>query len=175
MQYEFVLHEGGFKVATDGTIVVAIREGYPSVLENKLLSKDNVVIDRKSYPKWEAVYPLNLEDFGFPKYKISQNKFKVWLADVRRRHQEKRGKKINYDSEWYVHIGNAYFSAQQFARIIKAMKILGADELTVIDPKYGDIRVFTETEEGWMIAMALKEVVYENIEDNVEKEKIFQI
>ena len=91
MQYDYILHQSGYKVATNGAIIVALKDGYQSALENRLLSKDNVVIERKKFPNWQSAKP-NEEVKGM-RYCITESKFKKWIADVRKRYIEKHGKK----------------------------------------------------------------------------------
>ena len=163
MQYDYILHQSGYKVATNGAIIVALKDGYQSALENRLLSKDNVVIERKRFPNWQSARPN--EDVKGMRYSITESKFKKWIADVRKRYIEKHGKKKNYDDGWLVQIGESFFSASYFAKALKAMKIIGAKDLMVFTHYTGNGCLFTETENGWVSLMACKRVGDLNDED----------
>ena len=53
-----VFHDSGFKVASDGHILIALKEEYDSELEGKLLQKDGTIATQHTnYPKWRDVIP----------------------------------------------------------------------------------------------------------------------
>ena len=51
-----ILHEKGLKVATDGSILVAIYSHYKSEYEGKVITPRGEVIDG-TFPNWKAVLP----------------------------------------------------------------------------------------------------------------------
>lgn len=53
-----VLHDSGFKVASDAHILIALKEEYPDELEGKLLKKDGTIeTEYTKYPNWRSVIP----------------------------------------------------------------------------------------------------------------------
>lgn len=56
-----IFHDGGFKVASEGHFLVAVKEDYPQALEGKCLRKDGEFIDRV-YPNWKSVCKLEQFD-----------------------------------------------------------------------------------------------------------------
>jgi len=51
-----ILHENGLKVATDGSILVAIFSHYKSELEGKVITPKGYIID-ETFPNWKLVLP----------------------------------------------------------------------------------------------------------------------
>ena len=56
-----VFHDGGYKVASDATVMAAVRESYDEALEHHIVGKDGRYIIGK-YPKWNTVIPRNDEE-----------------------------------------------------------------------------------------------------------------
>lgn len=51
-----VFHDKGYKVASDATVLVAVRDAYDEALEGHILDRKGQDIIGK-YPKWESVFP----------------------------------------------------------------------------------------------------------------------
>jgi len=51
-----ILHENGLKIATDGSILVAIYSHYKAELEGKVISPKGHIIDER-FPNWKLVLP----------------------------------------------------------------------------------------------------------------------
>ena len=53
-----VLHDSGYKVASDTHILVVLKEDYPEDMEGKLMKKDGTIEDENvKFPNWRMVIP----------------------------------------------------------------------------------------------------------------------
>lgn len=128
--YEFmqgVYHDDGFKVASDGRILIAIREEYNKDFEGKILAKDGSFIEGR-YPKWRSVIPQEEGEF----YEIDESKFTEQLAKIRAEYKMQYVKAKRWDSSWVVKIGGAYYSAEYFAKVLTAMKYIGITKVQLV-------------------------------------------
>ena len=123
-----VYHDDGFKVASDGRILIAIREEYDKDFEGKILAKDGSFIER-CYPRWRCVIPQEEGEF----YEIDESKFTEQLAKIRAEYKMQYVKAKRWDSSWVVKIGGAYYSAEYFARVLTAMKRIGITKVQITE------------------------------------------
>lgn len=123
-----VYHDDGFKVASEGHILIAIREEYDKDFEGKILAKDGSFIEGR-YPKWRSVIPQ--EDGEV--YEIDESKFTEQLAKIRAEYKMQYVKAKRWDSSWAVKIGGAYYSAEYFAKVLTAMKYIGITKVQITE------------------------------------------
>lgn len=123
-----VYHDDGFKVASEGHILIAIREEYDKDFEGKILAKDGSFIEQR-YPRWRSVIPQ--EDGEV--YEIDESKFTEQLAKIRAEYKMQYVKAKRWDSSWAVKIGGAYYSAEYFAKVLTAMKYIGITKVQITE------------------------------------------
>lgn len=121
-----VFHDGDFKVASDGNILVAIKEEYDrNELEGKIVGKDGAFING-NYPKWRNVIP----DFTSKKHgyrtEVVQIDFDKWMRFMQ---LYKADKKLNQKKMW-VKVGRQIYRVDLFNLLTIAMRRLGVDEIT---------------------------------------------
>lgn len=94
-----VYHDDGWRVASDGHILIAAKQEYPENLEGKIILKDGSILDEHyKYPRWRNVIP----DVTFKGWQTFRLDF-AELADVLR--EAKTHEKI-----WKKEMGKKYFS-----------------------------------------------------------------
>lgn len=128
-----VFHDNGFKVASEGHILVAIKEEYDrNELEDKILGKDGAFIEG-NYPKWRSVIP----DFTFQKHgyrtEVVKVDFDKWITFMQ---MYKADKKLNQEKMW-VKIGEQIYKVDLFNLLTIAMRRIGASEITNTWTQYG--------------------------------------
>ena len=123
-----VYHDDGFKVASDGYTLIAIREEYDKDFEGKILAKDGSFTEGR-YPKWRRVIPQ--EDGEV--YEIDESKFTEQLAKIRAEYKMQYVKAKRWDSSWVVKIGGAYYSAEYVAKVLAAMKYIGITKVQITE------------------------------------------
>ena len=123
-----IYHDDGFKVASEGHILIAIREEYDKDFEGKILAKDGSFIEQR-YPRWRSVIPQ--EDGEV--YEIDESKFTEQLAKIRAEYKMQYVKAKRWDSFWVVKIGGAYYSAEYFAKVLTAMKRIGITKVQITE------------------------------------------
>lgn len=113
--YRGVYHDNGHKVATDGYILVVVKENYDEKLEGLVVGRKGVIIDKKykyddgevvvqSYPNWRLVIPRteSCEPIPFDMEKL----FKIY-DEYRIRFRETSAPE-------FVQFGGALFSIHLF-------------------------------------------------------------
>ena len=120
-----VFHDGGYKIASNGHILAAIRSDYPADLEQKVIGRDGQEIGRR-YAKWRYIFPEEGEGTG-----------EAWTVDV----AKVRGlvRQVNADKKGlkragYVKMGDAFFAAKYMAMICDFMDAYGVNVLRVNGP-----------------------------------------
>lgn len=94
-----VYHDDGWRVASDGHILIAAKQEYPEYLEGKIVLKDGSILDEHyKYPRWRAVIP-DVTFKGWQKIRLNFAE----LADVLR--EAKTHEKI-----WKKRMGKKYLS-----------------------------------------------------------------
>lgn len=118
-----VYHDNGFKVASDGHILVAFKDDYDvGELEGKVLRKDGTILTDGKYPNWRAVIPdLTIKDRKSETIKINFTKWDEIMATW------KVEKKVGEEKR-AVRVGNAYYKVELFNLLVLALKKLGTDE-----------------------------------------------
>lgn len=119
-----VHHEGGYKVASDCHLLIAVKDAYPEDLEGKNINKKGEEDDSR-FPKWQSVFPAN---DGCQDYRIDFDKLAGWIKEynAEKKMMGKRGAR-----RAFVKVGPAFFNLELFGRFAKFMKAEGTDILRV--------------------------------------------
>ena len=172
-----VYHDSGFKVASDGHILVAVKEEYGPDLEQTNLRKDGSFYEQKRiikqedgtfksemtnkpyvderghnhpvFPRWREVVP---ESEGATACKVDKKKFYDWVDKLRAMCKAETGKGKKWDTSWVVKVGVCAFKAELFAKMIEAMDYLGTDEILEHGSKHV---VKAESDKGMAILMPI--------------------
>lgn len=157
---ECVYHENGYKVASDGHILVAIKEDYEPDFEGRKFKKDGEEVTDCRYPNWKSVIPRK---DGWKPATIDEQKFNEWIVERRAEHLAKVGKKSKWEPTWLVRINGTFFiMAEYFSLLAAAAKRIGTDVVyTSNDDKNAPCMV--EGENGLAICMP----VYAPDEDSI--------
>lgn len=144
--YRGVFHEDGYRIVTDGAILVKIKSDYPDAHEKKVLDRKGEIIKAtwlgRPYVNYQAViksqlgrdldrYPLD-SDF-LPSLKSD---FKEWKK------QRKITKREVYGS--YTFENGAVVEIGKFILFLEAAKALGATELLVCSGEFNMVGATTE-------------------------------
>ena len=123
-----VFHDGGFKVATDSHILIALEEGYDPDMEGKLLKKDGTIeTERTKYPKWRDVIP-NPELTEMVSVKLDFAKIRDFEKDFKAKMKAAVWKGL----DGYVKVnGNCWFKLGLLMKAVKFMEHVGTDVLMV--------------------------------------------
>lgn len=118
-----VLHDSGYKVASDSHILVVLKEEYPEDMEGKLMKKDGTLeTENVKFPNWRGVIPD-------PK-KIEMVAVRLDFAGIRAFEADfKAKKKLNKKLEGYVRIGRTLFKLDLLIKAVRFMEHVGTDEL----------------------------------------------
>lgn len=142
----------GWKTASDGHILISIKEEYDKAFEGRVMYKDGSFYsfrrivqndagkydeidqfttytddnghERSIYPKWQSVIP-DIEKGGFKPYTFDKEKFYKWVDERRVQHKAETGKGIKWAKDWRCIVGEYVFDAELFAKFIEAMDYLG--------------------------------------------------
>ena len=146
---ECVYHDSGYKVASDGTALVALKEDYNPSLEGRMFKQNGEEINGV-YPKWRIVIPQR--DSNWIAVSINEQKFNEWL-DVRRAEAKATfGTGCKWSEDWQVRVGKTHTEAERFAKLISAAKKFGTDVFYVHKDDIGRPWM-VENENGIAIAM----------------------
>lgn len=125
-----VFHDSGFKVASDGHILIVLKEEYDSELERKLLKKDGTIETKyTSYPKWRDVIPnpklmkMVPVKLDFEKIRGFETEYKAKVKAQGIKHQD-----------GYVRVTeNCTFKLNYLMKAVKFMEHIGTDILMVAE------------------------------------------
>ena len=127
-----VFHDSGFKVASDGRIMIALKEEYAPELEGRLMKKDGILLNEDTkYPKWRDIIP-NPELNGmipivldFAKIRKIENDFKAKVKALGSTYNNVLG---------YVKVTDKYtFKLQLLMKMVRFMEHTGTNEM-LVDP-----------------------------------------
>lgn len=126
-----VFHDKGYKVASDSSVLVAVKDAYDEALEGHILDRKGQDIIGV-YPKWESVFPREDDD-----------RRKVFTIDTAKVYellrQEKAEKKAagrdRVARRGYVKVGDTFFLADKLAMVCTFMDAYGAKEITTYGPR----------------------------------------
>lgn len=123
-----VYHDSGFKVASDGHILIAVKEDYDPSLEGRLMLKNGTLASENEYryPRWRDVIP-NTELMIMVPAKIDFDKLKGFESDFKA--------KIKAADRKYattaVRVGTCWFKLEYLVKMAKVMEHIGTDTLMV--------------------------------------------
>ncbi len=119
-----VFHSGGFKVATDATIIIALaRQDYTKELEGKLLNKTAEEINGE-FPNWERVIPDKSQ--AADAWTIAN---KDLIVDAVK--QQKQIKKERRDAIVAIEICGKHFNPGHLLKLIDFANHIGVNEINV--------------------------------------------
>lgn len=118
-----VLHDSGFKVASDNHILVVLKEDYPEDMEGKLMRKDGTIEDMYvKFPNWRMCIPD-------PK-KMEMVAVRLDFAGIRAFESDfKAKKKLDKRMKGYVKVGRSLFRLEYLIKAVRFMEHIGTDEL----------------------------------------------
>ena len=124
-----VMHDSGFKVASDSHILIALREDYEPELEGKLMKKNGTFEDKYTkYPKWRDVIP-DPQRMGMVPVKMDFDKVRGFESDFKARIKAAGlSPKYTFGS---VKVNNSWFKLDMLMKAVKFMEHIGADTLYV--------------------------------------------
>ena len=120
-----VNYSNGFKAATDGYVLIKLKESYNPDLEGKTIDKKGAEIEG-IYPKYNDVIP---DDKYLTYYSLDCDR-------VIELYQEyKLAKKLDKSHEGYVIIQNVSFRVDLLAKMCRYAKFIGTDQIGLQDSK----------------------------------------
>ena len=120
-----ILHDSGYKVASDAHILVVLKEDYPEDMEGKLMRKDGTIETANvKFPNWRGVIPD-------PK-KMEMVAIRLDFAGIRKFEADfKAKKKLDKRMEGYVRVGGCLFKLDYLIKAVRFMEHVGTDEFMV--------------------------------------------
>lgn len=143
-----VYHDGGYKVATDAMVLIAIKAEYPEELEHHIISKDGQEVLAK-YPSWKGCIP---DSRDYEVYKVDLKEYDEFIRGRREAYKATEGKGIRWNDIWAVKVGPAYLRAKYFDRFAAGMKEIGATEIYARDNRR---TIYAKTDKGLVLAMPM--------------------
>lgn len=120
-----ILHDSGFKVASDSHILVVLKEDYPEDMEGKLMKKDGTIeIENVKFPNWRGVIP-DPKKMRMVAVRLDFAGIRAFEADF------KAKKKLNKKLEGYVRVGGCLFKLDYLVKAARFMEHVGTDEFLV--------------------------------------------
>lgn len=123
-----VLHDSGFKVASDAHILIALKEEYSEDMEGKLLKKDGTIeTENTKYPNWRSVIPDPQQE-EWVSVKLDFDKIRDFERDFKARVKAAGYKGMS----GYVRVtDNCAFKLDYLMKAVKFMEHIGTQELLV--------------------------------------------
>lgn len=119
-----VLHQDGYKVASDTHVLVAVKEQYGEDLEGHVIDKTGHDIVGK-YPKWQELFPKKEEGEGV--YRVDTAAVFDFMKTVKV--EEKAVGKHGIARRGYVKVGETFFRIDVFFKLCTFMDAYGATEI----------------------------------------------
>jgi hypothetical protein len=158
-----VFHDGGYKVASDSVVLVAVKSEYQEELEHHIIDKDGKEVIGK-YPIWRQVLPYGPD---YKPYRIDTAQFEDFLKERRAAWKASEGKGTKWGQyKWTVKVGPAYFRAHKFETFLSGMKEICATEILVMDKRH---TAYAKTDKGWVLIFP---VLYEETENDANIVKL---
>ena len=156
-----VYHDKGWKVATDGHVLLCVKQSYPEEYEGKIITKYGEVIDG-NYPQYRFILPTDTSNWQVHviDFDAVNNLLKRANAHAKIYGKSKLG--ISH----YVKMGEKWWNVWQLEKFVKAMKADNVDTL-LLHPKGTYAYVLTENIEIYMIS------ILEPTDSDYEDESIF--
>ena len=157
-----VYHDSGFKVASDGHILIAIKEDYDPSLEGRLMLKNGTLAPENEYryPRWRDVIP-NTELMIMVPVKLDFEKIKGFEADFKAKMKAENRK---YAITAVRVAKNCWFKLEYLVKLAKVMEHIGTDTL-MVNPD-GRRAALTSSDKGKALLMPI--VCPENAEFRYE-------
>lgn len=157
-----VYHDKGFKVASDGHILIAIKEDYDPSLEGRLMLKNGTLAPENEYryPRWRDVIP-NTELMIMAPVKLDFEKIKSFEADFKAKMKAENRK---YATTAVRVTENCWFKLEYLVKLAKVMEHIGTDTL-MVNPD-GRRAALTSSDKGKALLMPI--VCPENAEFRYE-------
>ena len=125
-----VLHDSGFKVASDAHILTALKEEYDPELEGKLMKKDGTFeTENTKYPNWRMVIPDPSRMEMVP-VKLDFAKIRGFESDYKAR-LKAAGYTPKSIEGYVMATENCCFKMSILMKAVKFMEHVGTDELMV--------------------------------------------
>lgn len=120
-----VYHEGGYRVASDGSVLFALKGEYPEEQEGKIIGRDGREIVA-TYPKFRDVYPTTE-----PEAIWEIDPAKILDFERRLKAENKAAKKsaIEVEKEGFVYVGETCFKLDKIAILAKFMESYKCNKL----------------------------------------------
>ena len=128
-----VYYDQSYKVASDGHILLAVKEPYDESLEGKIEAKDGSFIEGR-YPNWRSVLPYDTE--GCRQFEINESLFYDKVKDLRAEYKAANGKGCRWSEDWYVKFDDLIFKAEIFDKFIRAMRQYNRTTFYNIDKRH---------------------------------------
>lgn len=154
---ECVYHDSGFKVASDGGILVALKEEYDPSLEGRMFKKNGEEFNGTVYPKWRTVIPTRDEKWVRVKFHAAE--FNDWVAERRATYKAENAKSVKFDDAWQVRMLGSHLTAERYAKLLTAARRFGTDEFFIKENDPGSPWLI-ENENGFCIAMPFWDEYY---------------
>lgn len=120
-----VLHDSGYKVASNTHILVALKEDYPEDMEGKLMRKDGTIeTENVKFPNWRMVIP-DPQKMEMMAVRLDFARIRQFEADF------KAKKKLNKIMNGYVRVGGCLFKLEYMIKAVRFMEHVGTDEFMV--------------------------------------------
>lgn len=148
---ECVYHDGGFKVASDGGVLIAMKESYDPSLEGRMFKKNGEELTDMVYPKWRRVIPTH-DTKEWVRVKFHAADFNNWISERRATYKAETSKSIKFDESWQVRTMGSHLTAERYAKLLAAARYFGTDEILIKENDPGAPWI-VENENG--IAMAM--------------------
>lgn len=157
-----VYHDKGYRVASDGHILVAVKEYYDPSLEGRLMLKNGTLAPENEYryPRWRDVIP-NTELMEMVPAKIDFDKLKGFEADFKAKMKAADRK---YATTAVRVTKNCWFKLEYLVKLAKVMAHIGTDILLVNAD--GKRAALASTDQGKAILMPI--LGYEDAEFRYE-------
>ena len=125
-----VYHENGFRVATDGTIVVMLpNQGYEPEFEGKVLNSKMEIIEGK-YIDYRSVIKPQFE---------SKNKWVINIDSIKDAVKVSRqAKKEDKTIKTYIHVCESYFDPEYLLKLAIFAEYTGCKEFDFIDMRFDE-------------------------------------
>lgn len=120
-----VFHDKGYKVASDSSVLVAVKDAYDEALEGHILDRKGQDIIG-AYPKWESVFPREDDD---RRRAFTIDTAKVYELLRQEKAEKKAAGKHGKARPAYVKVGDTFFRADKLAMACTFMDAYGTREI----------------------------------------------
>ena len=126
-----IYHKDGYKVATNGKILVLLKDKYDNELESKIIDRNGQEAQGR-YPNYLAVMPKYNKD-EYTTYRINFDAFESQVKNLRTQVYHDWGKKKQWVDEMVVHVADTWLGAELFSKFVTIMQHLGTNEIYIKD------------------------------------------